>query len=95
MSLISAPFPGLPFMQPLALVVVEAVLPFVVLGIIVWLLIGRLPQIMQLVNRLTGSRSDYRCNCSRCQAELRTKKGIKRWRRYNREKNRYDRDAMK
>jgi hypothetical protein len=98
MILLSLPGAGLPFGQQLVLVFLQSALPLLLLSVSFFIMFRYLPRIMEemrsMVKGLTKTEADYRCNCSRCQFRLRTKKGLKEWKRYNKREHKYDKSEL-
>ena len=96
MSLLS--FAGLPFSQQFILVLIQSVIPILLIPVSLWVMFRYMPQIMDLMHTmikgLTKTERDYLCNCSRCRAELRTKKGLKEFKRYLRREKRFDKEDL-
>lgn len=49
----------------------------------IFLMFKFLPRILEMMNDFLGKQAprDYKCNCERCRAMLRTKKGLKAWKK--------------
>jgi hypothetical protein len=89
---------GLPFDQSLMLVAVQGILPILFLPLSFWMMMRYMPIIMdsmhKFVKGLEKTERDYTCNCSRCQFQLRTKRGLNEWKRYIKRERKYNREDL-
>ncbi len=73
----------LPFTQQLALTLIQGALAFGGSVIMMLVMFRYFPRIMEMLTSFLSKHEarDYKCKCTRCQFELRTKKGLKAWKK--------------
>lgn len=74
---------NLPFIQQLEIAIASAAVPLVGSVVLFVLMFRYLPSIMETFIAMIGKgvKTEYNCQCERCRAKLRTKKGLKQWKK--------------